>query len=195
MFPSEIKTGERIRRAFPSKVRLASEARRVLEFVASDETVDRYGDVILVRGWDDTNFLKNPVFLWAHRSADPPIGKVISIERRMDKPALLAGVQFADKETYPFADTIFKLYKGGFVNAVSVGFLPLEYRPRVENGETVGTEFIRQELLELSAVPVPANPEAVQLAIRKGIVSERELDAVFSGDRDLYEFLRQVLGA
>ena len=44
----------------------------------------------------------------------------------------VSGRFVADSETYLFADTVFKLYKGGYLRVVSVGFLPLEYRPRAE---------------------------------------------------------------
>ena len=52
-----------------------SEIVQGMEFVLSDETVDRLGDVIMSDGWDLTNFKKNPIALWAHRSDQPPIGR------------------------------------------------------------------------------------------------------------------------
>ena len=45
-----------------------------LEFVLSDDTVDRYGDVIEAAGWVLTSFKKNPIALFGHRS-DFPIGR------------------------------------------------------------------------------------------------------------------------
>ncbi len=47
-----------------------------LTFIASDETPDRYGDVILVSGWQLENFRKNPVFLLGHDYGAPAIGRV-----------------------------------------------------------------------------------------------------------------------
>ena len=71
-------------------------------------------------------------------------------------------VEFASADAYPFADVIYKLIVGGFVNAVSVGFLPIEYS-FVENDPDRGwgIDFKRQELLEISVVPVPANQNAL----------------------------------
>jgi hypothetical protein len=40
-----------------------------LDFVLSDATVDRYGDIIDAKGWDLTNFKKNPIALFGHSSA------------------------------------------------------------------------------------------------------------------------------
>src|SRR5262245_25714543 len=37
-----------------------------LEFVLSDETPDRMGDIIRADGWDTRNFKRNPVALFAH---------------------------------------------------------------------------------------------------------------------------------
>ena len=50
-------------------------ADRVLEFVGSTEAQDRDGEVIAASGWGLKNYKKNPVFMWAHRYMDPPIGK------------------------------------------------------------------------------------------------------------------------
>ncbi len=157
-------------RAFHSRVQSIDDAARTIEFAASTETPDRYGDVIRVDGWQLDNFQKNPVFLWAHRSEDPPIGRIISATKDTSgTPTLVETVQFASADVYPFADTVYKLYKAGFMNAVSVGFLPLEYEPLMTQSEDdeesapfqTGWDFTMVEQLELSAVPIPANPEAL----------------------------------
>jgi hypothetical protein len=66
------------------------------------------------------------------------------------------------------------------LKATSVGFQGLEtepilgepddqgYRPRT------GTRFKKQDLYELSAVPVPANPHALIQAVQKGIIPEEQ---------------------
>jgi Escherichia/Staphylococcus phage prohead protease len=162
---------------FPAKIRSLNEKTRTITFVASTEAVDRYGDIIRVAGWKFANYLKNPVFLWGHRSGDPPIGKTIKIWTENNPPALVQEVQFATAEIYPWADTIFKLYKSGYLRATSVGFLPLsDPKPRIDQktGERLGEEYTDQELLELSAVSVPANPEALGRAVQKGILSEAQ---------------------
>lgn len=113
----------------------------------------------------------------------------------MNPPALVQKVEFADAATYPFADTVFNLYKGGFLRAVSVGFMPLEH-PRAirdeNNDHVTGWEFTNQELLELSAVPVPANPEAVARAVSKGFGTEADLHRVFSPAPTAEEVYRQA---
>jgi len=148
---------------------------RVLEFVGSTDQVDRYGDVIEVAGWDLKNYKKNPVFLWAHDYKQPPVGKTLKVAKT--DQGLLFQVKFATAEEYPFADTIYKLYLGGYLRATSVGFQDLEREPITDKeGKQVGWRFKKQELYELSAVPVPANPNALIMAVQKGVVSPREVE-------------------
>jgi HK97 family phage prohead protease len=134
-------------------------------FIASSEDKDRYGDIIRVNGWDLTNYKANPIVLFGHQSRNLPIG---SAKAWIEGTQLFADVEFAAKEVYDFADSVYKLVKAGFLNAVSVGFqptkMPNEIKDPDTNKWTGGYEFIAQELLELSVVPVPALPGALAIA-------------------------------
>jgi len=154
---------------------------RVLVFDGSTEGIDRMDEAINADGWELANYEKNPVFLWAHDYSMPPIGRSVKtwIDKRVHR--LKFKIEFADAETYPFADTIYRLFKGGFMNAVSVGFIPLEVEDRDDDKDKKGKKakqprrrYIRQELLELSAAPVPANPEALQNAVTAGVITSKE---------------------
>jgi len=157
--------------------------KRTIEFVASTEAVDRYGDIIRTSGWKLDNYRKNPVFLWAHKSGEPPIGRTVDVHvETAPVPALIQHVEFADAATYKFADTVFHLYKGGYMRAVSVGFMPLAAPTRITDSEgnaTGGYEFTSQELLELSAVSLPANPEALARMQSRGFAAA-DLERVFT---------------
>jgi HK97 family phage prohead protease len=137
---------------------------RVLNFRISTETPDSYNDVIKADGWDLERFEKNPVVLWAHDHRQPPVGQALSIG--VDGDALVAEAKFADAETYAFADTVYRLLKKGFLRATSVGFFPKEWTYDEDRG---GYNFIANELFEFSIVPVPANPDALALAVKDGI--------------------------
>lgn len=180
--------GKSYRTALTPELRSIDEKARTIDFVSSTETADRYGDVIRVAGWKLDNYRKNPVFLWGHKSSEPPIGKCVDIRTENNPPALVQRIQFADAATYPFADTIFNLYKGGFMRAVSVGFMPTEQPTPLTDleGRFSGYEFNGQELLELSAVPIPANADCLARAVQKGF-AQKDLDEVFSEElaRDL----------
>ena len=125
-----------------------------LTFVASTEDEDRHGDIIFQGGWKLDAYLKNPVFLWAHHYSQPAIGKAVDVWTEPRR--LLAAIRFAPTE---FAQQIASLYQGGYQKGVSVGFRPLEFEMRrdAKTGHVLGINFISQELLEISAAPVPAN--------------------------------------
>ena len=66
-----------------------------------------------------------------------------------------------------FASNIYRKVSEGFINTVSVGFLPIE---QIDN------RYTKSELLELSFVPVPANPEAVVVMREMGLEPVEEKD-------------------
>lgn len=138
---------------------------RTITIVGSDETKDRDGDVISVKGWDLGNFLKNPVFLYAHDYRSVPIGAAIKVMRKRNPDRLVFVEKFPSKGIYPFADMILELFNEKILNASSVGFIPIEWEPLDKDTDPNGWNgrmFTKQELLELSACPVPSNPSAVQ---------------------------------
>jgi HK97 family phage prohead protease len=170
------------RAAFVPEIRSTSDDERTITFVSSTEATDRMGDIIRVAGWQTKAYMQNPVFLWAHNSSEPPIGKCVELHTETQpKPALVQTIKFADAATYPFADSIYRLYKGKFLRSVSVGFRPLERPTPIEDdtGRMTGFEFRSQELMELSGVPIPANQEALARAVNEGIVSKAAAVKIF----------------
>jgi HK97 family phage prohead protease len=137
----------------------------VVQFILSTPSVDREGDDIAAEGWDIRQYLANPVVLFAHAHQELPVGKALSTW--VEGSRLQARDQFATAEEYPFADTVYCLLKGGYLNACSVGFNPKEWT-QAANREN-GISFLKQELLEHSVVPVPAHPDALVVARSKGI--------------------------
>lgn len=131
-----------------------------VSFVASTAGSDRYGDTIDQTGWDTSAYEKNPVLLWAHSYSTPPVGKVGRIDKSGDLTAL--DVEFTPKEMHQFGAEVGEMVRAGFLNTVSVGFLPKQWEERHdEAGNFLGYNFKAQELLEISVVPVPANPQAL----------------------------------
>lgn len=163
---------------------VVNEERRVLRYVWTDESVDSDGDIITLSGWDLTRYLSNPVFLWGHDGrSQPPIGKGVSIT--MDGgsriPRSFVDVEYAPKEAFEFADTIYQLAKRGFVNATSAGFRVLEIaqltdKQRADMGiGQFGIKSLRQQLFEISNVSMPANENALRAEL-KCMVDKGELD-------------------
>lgn len=140
---------------------------RTIRFCFSDGSVDRMGDTIDPSGWDLTDFNRNPVSLWAHDASQPPIGRASNVG--IEGARLMGDIEFADVSTYAFADTIYRLTLGKFLNAVSVGFIPTDYQWSKEDDREWGIDFLKQSLLEISLCPIPANPNALGEARAKGI--------------------------
>lgn len=144
------------------------------EFVLSDATPDRYGDIILAEGWDIENFNRNPIALFGHRS-DFPIGKWENV--RVVKGQLRGFLRLAPEGTSDRIDEIRKLIEADILRAVSVGFRPIESKQI--SSDSYGEIYTKQELVETSVVTVPANPNALAVAKSLGI-SRETLDVVFA---------------
>ena len=134
-------------------------------FVLSTDDVDRHGDVVLANGWRLDAYLRNPVLLWAHDYHHPAIGRAVSLWTEPHR--LLAKVEFAPSA---FAQEVAALYAHGFQWGVSVGFRPIRWEERRDprTGAYLGLRYLEQELLEVSAVPVPANREALRRRAEAG---------------------------
>jgi HK97 family phage prohead protease len=125
------------------------------EMMISTEAVDREGDRVIAAGADLDAFRRNPVLLWAHSLADPPIGTVTGLEIQPGR-GLRARWRWAEGDAV--ADRIRNLWDQGILRSASIGFLPVESVPN----EFGGRDFLRWELAELSLCSVPANREAVR---------------------------------
>jgi len=140
---------------------------RKVRFVFSDGSIDRAGDRIDPAGWQTESFMKNPVALWAHNGFSPPIGKASNIAQTGDK--LKGDIEFMAADINPFADSIYRMVKAGYIKAVSVGFIPLQWSFSSDKDRAFGIDFTKQELIEISVCPVPCNPNALQEAKSMGI--------------------------
>jgi len=136
-------------------------------FRASTNDLDRHGTIVEPRGIDTTNFRTNPVFMWGHDAygdGSPPdlenvLGRVV--DYRTSDEAFDIGVEWAEHDRAVMARD---LVRAGFLSAVSVGFIPDAdgMTTRSVDGSEVPV-YQRTELVEVSLVPVPSNPNAVAL--------------------------------
>lgn len=147
-----------------------------MSFVASTSAEDRYGDVIAQNGWDLTAYNANPIILFNHDASAMPIGKG---EVDVIDGKLLIDVEF-DMED-PHAAEIGRKCQAGFLNSVSVGFNAIEAveRSNLPDGHQYksdnGLFFNKAELLEVSVVTIPANPEANSIAAKKFDLNSRQV--------------------
>lgn len=186
----------------PTKSReKADSGEPLFDWIISNEGVDRDKDVISLKGWELANFRKNPVVPFGHDTWTLPVGKSHKVwrDRADGRKNLMSRVEFTPRDVSEFGHTVRLMVEGGFLKAMSVGFRVLEWSWEEDDEDRKGgINFTRNELLEHSVVPVPANADAliqagakIDLKLLKGWAS-RILDEGFDPQkhglvRDKYE--------
>jgi len=153
--------------------------------VINTKVLDRHGTVVLPSGMKADSYLKNPVVLAIHNGHQLPIGKCVDLKVTDEK--VEATTLFNKND--PVSMQFFKAFEDGFMNAWSIGFIPLKYKAfDEENYQDLNTKYglnvtldqihdagfwgiyliYEWELLEYSAVPIPANPEALNELVTRG---------------------------
>jgi phage head maturation protease len=130
--------------------------------------------------------MKNPVMLYIHNYRQVPVAKVLKVDVNPGEVAF----DFTFAET-DIAKEMRYMYDNGFMSAFSVGFYPKTRMPVEDdtpdkfdvdaNGSQVTVDLTKYserprqiictwELLEISPVPVPANPEALLLRAKDEMI-------------------------
>ena len=159
-----------VRFAGAADVKAVEDGERAIDFVISTDSLDRQGDRISQDGWKLDSYRKNPVVCWAHDYESLPVARARNV--RVEDGKLKARAVFMDAGAVRFNDIVFEMCRAGFLNAASVGFMPRKWNWSEEDDRRFGVDFIEQELLEFSIVPVPANPDALIEA--RGMIGDME---------------------
>ncbi len=152
-----------------------------ISFYLVTNSLDRDKEIVEPQGAIIENYKNNPVWLWAHNYQQPSIGKVKTDTIEITNEHLKVDVLF-DEKNDEFAKMVAEKHRNGFLNACSVGFMPIEWIAQYDNDEVPQNYTIsKYEVWEGSSVPVPANPDALNLSawyqfIEKGIKSGRMTD-------------------
>lgn len=158
--------------------------------MASTADLDRYDDIVEPKAFEETldTYMKNPIMLLQHNS-DKPIG-------RFDETKITdTGLEVKGIVSYN-EDECIKKIQDGILGAFSIGYRPKKYEIRNAEGELIATEkgyekgynwedlyangvvrTIKElDLVEISVVSTPANPNAV-FGIEKSVKGffEKEL--------------------
>jgi len=159
------------RKQFCAKKIESLDDERSITATISTSDVDRDKEVLLPSGAILDFYRKNPVVLWSHNPTVPPIGKTKWIKKLSDR--IIAKFVFPPIGVSQKADEIYELYKGGFLNAFSVGFIPIE--SRIPTDEDIKKNrawknarkiISKWEMYEFSGVAIPANPQALTEAVK-----------------------------
>ena len=171
---------KKIQKQFGLEIKSKNSEKREITVIGSQLGVDRDRDIVDIKSMNLKNFKNNPVILWSHRSSELPIGKAISIQKAASNTQLKFKIQFATEEENPFADSVYRLVKGGYINASSIGF-KVNYEKSEYDKDRGGYNLNNSELLELSLVNVPANADALiqtrsfEKALEDKVISKDEL--------------------
>jgi len=202
-------TSTALRREIVSETRVLDADHGLVEYVASDQSLDSYRELILASGWRFNLFQRNAPFVDSHdySSIERLLGRVVDC--RVEGDQLIETVQWAhDVPENALARLGWKMTLAGHLRAVSVGFVPLRTlskfdanpRPYEERVRTLGLEqnppvriYAEQEQIELSACLIGANPNALARAHREGAISDGDLASVGIGDRAA-AFLHEACG-
>ena len=153
--------------------------------VISDESVDRYQDIVRQDGLEFASYADNPVVLWHHNrkgfegTDNPPIGQTLKLwteSKSLDSNFVkrsMSVLRFHDETA--LADEIYRLYRAGILRTNSIGFSPsqVELRRSDDDKEVIGLEFIKSDLREDSIVNIPANIGAfAKMSIEEGSLLE-----------------------
>jgi hypothetical protein len=151
----------------------------------STEDVDRYKEVLLANGMDDSHYKMNPIVTLEHCYYRPPIGR--SLWRKKVKDGERLGIKA--KTVYPTRpdewteevwdpDCAFALVKAGLLAGKSVGFITLESHAPTEeeirkNPAWAGIRRVVTKwlLLEYACTAFPCNPATITEQVSKGLIT------------------------
>lgn len=129
---------------------------RVKRFIGTSEVKDRDGEILVIDGMDFKNFKKNPIVLFSHQSRELPVGKVVKVEKDVNKKIVYFDIYFA--KANPFSETLLQLVDEEILKSTSLGFRVTDWEYDEKQQAFMLT---KSEIFEISIVPVPANQDAV----------------------------------
>jgi len=191
-----------IKRTLHPEVRILDEKLGLASYIASDESIDSYKEVIRADGWRFDHFQKNSPFVDSHNYGTIArlVGKVVDFQVKGRE--LHETVQWAiDVPENDLARIGWSMTRGGYLKAVSVGFFPEKlvsvydrdlgpYRDELkalhyEEGKSAPrVVYQQQQQIELSACIVGANPNALAKSYKLGLLTDADLDLLSSQQRE-----------
>jgi len=154
---------------FFANVKAINVDEKTIDVIASTADKDRDGDIILPDAFKKSlkSFKANPVILACHQhrlqsGSSPVIGSAIPESIKISDKDMGFTMRFADTA---LGDEYWVLYRDKHMRAFSVGFIAEKWEDaRDDNGRFSHRTYTQVELLEVSAVPVPSNRQALARA-------------------------------
>lgn len=154
----------KITKLFTTQAKSINDETKTIRFKISDDQTDRMGEIVDQASWDFKNYMNNPIVLWGHNPDEPEnvLGQTLALETQGGET--YAEMQF-DDDINPKAALVWKQLLKGTLRTVSVGFIAHDQE---------GNVLKNNELLEVSVVPIPANPRAIALSMKDGSLSRKD---------------------
>lgn len=189
------------------EVKVLDAAQGLVKYLASDQTLDHYREVILAKGWRFNYFKKNAPFVDSHDYSriERLLGRVESYEVQGDK--LVEVVKWAIDTDHPLAKLGFDLTEKGYLKAVSVGFIPSKAVCRgdeefgaackeaglsTEQAGNCRAIYKQHEQIELSACIIGANPNALAKAYDARDINEEAMHLLGLDSDEALAFLHHA---
>jgi hypothetical protein len=183
-------------RTIHPEIRIVDRTKGIVDFVASDETLDYYHEIVRAAGWKFTNFRRNAPLVDSHdySTVEKLLGKVTDF--RVEGGKLIERAQFAlDVPEQPLARLAWRLVETGYLKACSVGFMPVRVASKfgdaaawadavkllgldAETTAKARVIYLEQEQMELSVCIVGANPSALAKAYNGGVINDDDMSLI-----------------
>ena len=149
-------------------IRTLDDGQRLIEGICSTGSQDRQGDIVEPLGC----IAKMPIPFMLDHDHSQAVGEITKLD------VSVSGIKFQAKiakidtpgAAKEIVDRAYHLLRAGLRKFLSIGFRALEWEPLAGGG----LRFLKWEMLEISAVAVPANADAavtsVKAAHRSGVV-------------------------
>lgn len=184
-----------LHRTLHPEIKVLDATKGLVEYVASDETIDSYREIIRADGWRFNRFTKNAPFVDSHEygTLEKLLGQVVDFKVAGKK--LVETVQWAiDVADNKLAQLGWKMTAAGYLKAVSVGFLPTRVVSKWDSDpmpyaiamqelglgkdSNVRAIYLEQEQIELSACIIGANPNALAKSYKAGVIDDADLELI-----------------
>ncbi len=202
-----------LRRTIHPQIRVLDEKQGIVEYVASDETLDSYNEIIRADGWRFDDFQKNAPFVDSHNymSINSLLGKVIDFG--VQGKELVETVQWAvDVGENALAQLGFKMTVAGYLRAVSVGFMPVRTVTPLDRDaagwratcQEMGMDplrtdcrcvYLEQQQKELSTCVIGANPNALARSYAEGILTDSSINRIARHFPEFAELVERAIAS
>ncbi len=181
------------------QIRVLSESEGLVEYIASDETLDSYREIIRADGWRFDQFKRNAPLVDSHdySTIEKLVGKVVDFKVDKKRRQLIETAQWAvDVQDNRLAQIGWRMTVGGYLKAVSVGFWPVRRVSKWDSDSAAWgqalkdagqsedslaqTIYLEQQQVELSVCIIGANPSALAKAYKANVLTDGDIELLSS---------------